>query len=69
MFFDPKLLKSASFALSLAIQAIALTFVGFFFGQWIDGRLSTAPYLQMVCTFSAFAIGMHNLITRLKPKK
>lgn len=69
MFFDPKLLKSASFALSLATQAIVLTFVGFFLGQWIDGYLATAPYLQMVCTFSAFIIGMYNLITRLKSNK
>ena len=69
MFFDPKLLKSASFALSLAIQAIVLTFVGFFLGQWVDDHLSTAPYLQMVFTFLGFGIGMYSLITQLKSKK
>ena len=66
MFFDPKLLKSASYALSLAMQAIVLTYVGFFFGQWIDAHFSTAPYLQMTFTFLAFGIGMYNLIIRLQ---
>lgn len=68
MFFDPKLLKSASLALSLVIQAVVLTYLAFFLGVWIDKHLSTAPYIQMASAFLGFSMGIYNLIIRLKNK-
>jgi F0F1-type ATP synthase assembly protein I len=69
MFFDPNLLRSAALALSLVIQAMVFTLLGFLLGQWIDGHFQTAPYLQIFCTFLSFSLGMHNLIVRIKLKK
>ena len=69
MFFDPNLLKSAALALSLVIQAMVFTFLGFLLGQWIDSQFHTAPYLQIFFTFLSFILGMYNLIVRLKDKK
>ena len=66
MFFDPKLLKSASFALSLATQAIVLTFVGFFLGQWIDVFSPLLPTFRWYA-FSGFIIGMYNLLLDSNP--
>gem|GEM_PF-4907301 len=66
MFFDPDLLKQASLAFSLVLQATVLTFLGFFFGQWIDSLFLIPPYLQITCTFLGFSIGIYNLIFRIK---
>jgi len=66
VFFDPDLLRNASLVFSLVIQATVLTFLGFFFGQWIDTQFTTQPYLQIIFAFIGFSIGIYQMIIRIK---
>lgn len=45
---------------------IAGALVGFFIGQWLDRRLDTAPWLQLVFFFLGMGAAIRNIALLLK---
>jgi len=46
---------------SLGITLVILTVGGYFFGNWLDGKLGTSPYLSLVGLFLGISAGFYQL--------
>lgn len=40
--------------------------VSLFFGQWLDQKFNTAPWLLILCSGVAFIVSMYGIITNAK---
>jgi ATP synthase protein I len=56
---DPRfrVLRSAGLLLAIPMLLIVSPLVGFFLGNWLDGRLYTHPWLALIGLFLGFVAG------------
>lgn len=50
-------IKNAGLASMVGIVLVVSTFIGFFFGQWLDGKLGSGPWLMLLFTLMGVAAG------------
>lgn len=50
-------IRNAGLASMVGIVLVVSTFIGFFFGQWLDGKLGSGPWLMLVFTLMGIAAG------------
>ncbi|MCA9727921.1 MAG: AtpZ/AtpI family protein [Candidatus Eisenbacteria bacterium] len=70
MGFDPekqgRRYRQVSTAAGIPALLIAGCLVGFFLGKWLDQRLHTAPWMQLVCFFLGMGAAIRNIWYLLK---
>jgi len=44
---------------SIGLLVLVSTFIGMFFGNWLDGKLHTKPWLALVFTILGLAAGIY----------
>lgn len=52
-----KWIRNAGLASTAGIVLVVATFIGFFFGQWLDKRLGTEPWLTLLLTLMGIVAG------------
>lgn len=52
-----KWIRNAGLASSIGIVLVVATFIGFFFGKWLDEKLGTGPWLMLLFTLMGIAAG------------
>lgn len=50
-------IRNAGLASMVGIVLVVSTFIGFFFGQWLDGKLGSGPWLMLLFTLMGVAAG------------
>lgn len=51
---------------SIPATLAAGTLIGYFLGRWLDARLGTAPWMQLVCFFLGLGAAARNIYRLLK---
>lgn len=49
-------------ALGAGTEIVVAVLGGFLGGQWLDGKLGTAPWLMLFGTFAGIGLGLYQLI-------
>ncbi len=66
---DKETRKSAiqmAYASSIGIAMVLAIFGCLFFGNWLDGKLGTAPYLTLLFLFIGIVAGFRNLYVLIR---
>ena len=56
-----KFIRSAGLASSVGLVLVISTVIGYAFGNWLDKKLGTAPWLMLVFTLIGIAAGFFEM--------
>ena len=59
---DYSWMRKAGQASSVGLVFVAATFIGYFFGSWLDRRFGTEPWLMLVFTLLGIVAGFVEMI-------
>jgi ATP synthase protein I len=66
---DGKLRQSLAAAASVGFEVVVPVALLSYGGNWLDGKMGTAPWLLLIGMLLGMAVGFYNLFRRVAPRK